>query len=187
MNYTAKLIFSIGLLALVCAILPGSLRADTFNWTYSSTDAIASGQLTAVPEILAGLTDITSIDGTFNGVTITGLDNTILGTGSTLFYPPGVLHPDHPDTLIADFIGFDWNGDLVVVGTDSTGYFDRVFNGSDTAQISFGFDGTFTLTPSTSTEMPAPEPSGARLLTCGLLGLCAVSYFRRVGAVAQQG
>jgi hypothetical protein len=57
MNLRVKFVFSIGLLSLLCLMLPGVSRADDFTFSFTNTDGNVSGVVTG--EIL-GLTDNTT-------------------------------------------------------------------------------------------------------------------------------
>ena len=173
-----------GLLGVLCLLLPGAAKADSFDWTYQGTDLLngvlssGSGELNATDGIITG------ISGTFNGLALTALvaPGGPLGNDNILQIPPapllltpgGVSFLDSAGDQINIFgaIGMEctFPGPVCVPDGDNT-------YGSLSDDGNFDL-GNFTLAPITT----APEPGTATMLLPAALFLGLFLRRKRVGA-----
>jgi hypothetical protein len=175
MNRT-KSVLLVGLLGLACLVLPGALRADTFDWSYTCettgcTDDASGTLITGA--FSGGVATILSIAGTYDGSTITGL----LSPGTCCSSPANdnLLYFPGPPYLDLGGLGFsaaslDIN---LYLASGTTGYADLVCTsgatcGSTTTSVSGGI----------FSVVPTPEPSALLLLFVGLAVLISLGYKR---------
>jgi hypothetical protein len=178
-----------GLLGVLCLLLPGAAKADSFDWTYQGTDVLngvlssGSGELDATDGIITG------ISGTFNGLTITALvapggplgnDNILQIPPAPLFFTPGgvsFLESAGDQINIFGAIGMEctFPGPVCVPDGDN-----RYGSLSDDGNFDLGI---FTLVP----VMTAPEPGTIAMLLPSLLFFGLFLRWRRSGteSVAQ--
>jgi hypothetical protein len=164
------------LLALVLAlILPMSASyADTFTFTFTESNStiIASGQLTTAGPFQLGHAQVTSISGTFDGFSITG------------------LLPPNPPTFQTDNILFDTAPFVDIFGiffstSNNAQPAANIFHNGNTDEIDACtltctaanltvFTGTFNVAGPGVTSVPGPIVGaglpGLILASCGLLG-----------------
>jgi len=169
------------LAALVLGGITSAARADMmWDWTYTTQNAIigsaVSGDGTLTTDDLSGGTyTITSLTGTFNGLTITGFSQyPYTPPADQTLYTPGTALPDgsHTAQLSDAGLGFTtgsgFDTDPVNIGgisfsgveyysaTDSRNYFDS--------------QGTFTATEVVPAAAPEPEQMLSGLMVAGLGG-----------------
>lgn len=189
------------ILLVVYLVLPNTARADSFDWIWSGSDT-GNGTLTATPVSGTDHELVTSMTGTFDGLTITGLLplDTLLGNDNLIFPAQngGPLGKTFLDFLGVSFHvtigtpGMDWNfasnfgcQGPVCAGCDPSDSRPCVFYAANTLpqNLFSELPGTFTLT-----SVAAPEPGTLSLLLPGLItfGLlaCAMRSASRFGVRA---
>lgn len=172
----------LGLLGLLCLLLPGAAKADSFDWTYQGTLLLA-GQLSSGSGEL-DTTDgvITGISGTFNGLAITALlaPGVAFGNDNLLQIPPAPLYVTPNGFSFLDSAGDQIN----IYAALGTGCFPPPCV-PENSYASISFDGNsdlgdFTLTP----VMTTPEPGTATMLLPTLLFFGLVFCWKRLGTAS---
>jgi len=176
-----------GLLGLFCLLLPGTAKADSFDWTYQGTMLLSgqlssgSGELDTTDGVIAGLS------GTFNGLAITALlaPGVSFGNDNLLQIPPAPLYVTPNGFSFLDSAG-DQINIYAALGTQCT--FPGPVCVPDNVYGSISDDGNsdlgnFTLAP----VMAAPEPGTATMLLPAVLffGLFLRRKRLGTGSVAQ--
>ena len=169
----------LGLLGMLCLLLPGTAKADSFDWTYQGTLLLTgvlssgSGELNATDGVITG------VSGTFNGLTITALlaPGVSFGNDNLLQIPPAPLY-----ITPNGFSFLDSSGDQInlyaALGTQCfpspcvpENFYASI---SDDGNSDLG---NFTLTP----VMATPEPGTATMLLPALLVFGLALRWKRLG------
>jgi PEP-CTERM motif len=208
MNLTAKFASSIGLLSMLCLMLPGSLRAQTVE-TYqgtSYTSCTGTYNCTVDPAVTVtiGISPYVSVDSLPPGTIIgqSGQSGTII---TELNFCSGTGFCIQPDSYPF------WTGWSVDIGTDATGLItswgmtialynynpntiytnnpilEQITTLSDPLDSSFdatgsgysNIPGTWTCATCTTTPAPTPEPATGVLMLTGLGLLGLVMVMRK--------
>ncbi len=143
-----------GLLGVLCLLLPGTARADSFDWTYQGTMLLSgvlssgSGELNTTDGV------ITELSGTFNGLAITALlpPGAAFGNDNLIQIPPAPLYVTPGGFSFLDSAG-DQINIYAALGVPFNFYASVSFDGNSDL-------GNFTLEP----VMTAPEPGTATML-----------------------
>jgi hypothetical protein len=150
---------------LLLAMTAGTAKADSFNISWSGPFGNGSGTITG-DDLGGGIFQLTSLDGSQDGVTATLLPQSAYGVNGNFIYPTS--------TPQLDDLGFAF----LAGTTEYNIYFDDVVSGvyrecssAATDCTNFG-DGlaidSFSITPPSA---PVPEPGSLILLGTGLLSL----------------
>ena len=161
-----------GALAALMLFAKGA-SADSFNFSYSGVGITGMGSFVATPDG-GGTYTVTSVTGTQNGATITGM---VAVANSGYFTVPDGDNFTYDNLItIGTTPQLDLNGLLFTVQGqsepvnlyyDTNSYYDAVYVGGAS------YPNDFVLTPVTFSVAPAPE-SSSLLLGFGLLGLAWV-------------
>ena len=160
-----------GLLGVLCLLLPGAAKADSFDWTYQGIDLLngvlssGSGELDATDGIITG------ISGTFNGLAITALvaPGGPLGNDNILQIPPAPLYFTPGGVSFLESAG-DQINIFAAIGMECTFPGPVCVPTGDNRYGSLSDDGNFDLGIFTLTPvMAAPEPGTAIMLLPAVL------------------
>jgi hypothetical protein len=166
---------SLALGALVLATLCAQRsKADTFSFSFTGSSFNGAGTITATEEGTTNVYDVTSITGTTNGQTITGLlgigtfddnDNKLYYPGNFFglldFDPQGISYKTGTGSNISEVNLSEGSGFLFL---DEFADLNPPGKGDDWQEL-IHFDVT-----KTSSTSPVPEPGTLALLGTGMLG-----------------
>ena len=171
------------LLGVLCLLLPGAAKAESFDWTYQGTDLLngvlssGSGELDATDGLITG------ISGTFNGLAITALvaPGGPLGNDNILQIPPAPLYFTPGGFSFLDSAG-DQINIFAAIGMECTFPGPVCVPDGDNRYSSLSDDGNFdlgdfTLSPVTT----APEPGTTAMLLPALLFFGLFLQWKRLG------
>jgi hypothetical protein len=178
-----------GLFGVLCLLLPGTAKADSFDWTYQGTELLSgvlssgSGELDATDGIVTG------ISGTFNGLAITALvaPGGPLGNDNILQIPPAPLYFTPGGVSFLDSAG-DQINIFGAIGMECTFPGPVCVPDGDNMYGSLSDDGNFDLGNFTLAPLVAtPEPGTATMLLSAVLFFGLFLERKRLGtsSVAQ--
>lgn len=172
----------LGLLGVLCLLLPSAAKADSFDWTYQGTELLSGVLSSGSGEFDTTDGVITGISGTFDGLAITALlvPGVSFGNDNLLQIPPAPLFVTPNGFSFLDSAG-DQINIYAALGTQCTfpGPVCVPFNLYGSISDDGNSDlGDFTLAPVVAT----PEPGTATMLLPAVLvfGLF-LRWKRRVG------
>lgn len=213
MNLRAKVVCSVGLLILLCVMLPGSLRADSFTYTYTGNSFGYNGSVYALTGVSGFFTlasplapgTTTDPHGAFVNFSFTD-GKSIFDLANAVSAPSGYAYgPQNSFSLTTDAAGQIIGWDIIAYSGlyPSGGY---IFTCNEGAACSSGVSqdgvndwdldynadlggggvyGTYSQGSWVKSTVSTPEPSSLLLLAFGALGLLVVAGRKQFAAARQ--